>query len=159
MSTATGVLTSKGCNQRDTARANVNKESFKALTQTDRPGRGFQNCHRINLASLSTGSDSASGTFLAAANMWVSFFTLSGCECTQGDLRARTRLTRRRLYRDRKGEKSEDTVRERVGKRQPNHDCYTISDRKGMVVVVVGGLVRSEEKSGVFFFQETSGFG
>lgn len=112
MSTAKGVLASKGCNQRDTARAKVNRESFKALTPADRPRRGFQNCHRINPAGPSTGSDSASGTFLAATNMWVPFFTLSGCEFTQGDLRAHTRLTRRRLYRDRKGEKSEDRERE-----------------------------------------------
>lgn len=106
------MLASKGCNQRDTARAKVNRESFKALTPTDRPRRGFQNCHQINPAGPSTGSDSASGTFLAAANMWVSFFTLSDCECTQGDLRAHTRLTRRRLYKDRKGAKSEDRERE-----------------------------------------------
>lgn len=71
VSTATGLLASKGCNQRDTARAKVNSQPFKALTQTDRPLRGFQNCHWIKLAGTLTGSDSARNTSLAAANMWV----------------------------------------------------------------------------------------
>lgn len=71
VSTATGLLASKGCNQRDTARAKVNREPFKALTQTDRPRSGFQNRHRIKLAATSTGRDSARSTPSAAANMWV----------------------------------------------------------------------------------------
>lgn len=71
VSTATGLLALKGCNQRDTAHAKVNREPFKALTETDRPLRAFQNCHRIKLAGTLTGSDSARSTSLAAANMWV----------------------------------------------------------------------------------------